>query len=183
MLRAPLVVMLPRALEGPLRAQLLHARRLWWLDQEHDRGGVYLPHALAAKYKRAAESWAWFWIFPADGISSDPRSGGDERAVMHRHHIHEKRLQRDLKAVVDAVGIVRPATVHTLATISRVELCPAAPALSLDDRQTQRDIAAPGYRLFKNASSLSSGRYRPGVPSGGIVFASTCSFSARFASR
>ena len=103
------VVMLPRALEGPLRAQLLHARRLWRLDQHHDRAGVYLPHALAAKYKRAAESWTWFWVFPADAISSDPRSD-----ALHRHHIHEKRLQRDLKAAVDAVGIAKPATVHTL---------------------------------------------------------------------
>jgi integrase len=118
------VVMLPRAPEGPLRAQLLHARRLWRLDQEQGRSGVYLPHALSAKYKRAAESWAWFWIFPADGISTDPRSGGsdprsdndnDNAGVrQYRHHIHEKRLQRDLKSVGDAVGIAKPATVHTL---------------------------------------------------------------------
>ncbi len=103
------VVMLPRALEAPLRAQLLHARRLWRLDQDRGRGGVHLPHALAAKYKRAAESWAWFWVFPADAISSDPRSD-----AVHRHHVHEKRLQRDLKAAVEAAGIAKPATVHTL---------------------------------------------------------------------
>ncbi len=151
------VVMLPRALDGPLRAQLLHARRLWRLDQNEGRPGVYLPHALAAKYRRAAESWSWFWVFPADGLSSDPRSAnrslprraasddeghgfghdrGDDggagegaggagtaeraRAVatpgahLHRHHLHEKRLQRDLKAAVDAAGIAKPATVHTL---------------------------------------------------------------------
>ncbi len=42
-------------------------------------------------------------------MSSDPRS-----AAVHRHHIHEKRLQRDLKAAVDAVRIAKPATVHTL---------------------------------------------------------------------
>jgi len=107
------VVMLPRALEGPLRAQLLHARRLWRIDQERGAGGVYLPHALATKYRRAAESWAWFWVFPADTISTDPRSAGIEPAT-HRHHIHEKRLQRDLKAAVEAAGIAKPATVHTL---------------------------------------------------------------------
>ncbi len=107
------VVMLPRALEGALRAQLLHARRLWRLDQARGAGGVYLPHALAAKYRRAAESWAWFWVFPADTISTDPRSARGEPAT-HRHHIHEKRLQRDLKAAVEAAGIAKPATVHTL---------------------------------------------------------------------
>ena len=103
------VVMLPRALEGLLRAQLLHARGLWRSDQAHGRGGVYLPHALAAKYQRAAESWAWFWVFPAEAVSSDPRSGAS-----HRHHVHEKRLQRELKAAVEASGIAKPATVHTL---------------------------------------------------------------------
>jgi integrase len=53
------VVMLPRALDGPLRQQLREARRVWLDDQERQEGGVYLPNALAAKYKRAAESWAW----------------------------------------------------------------------------------------------------------------------------
>jgi hypothetical protein len=33
---------------------------------------------------------------------------------VHRHHLHEKRLQRDLHAAVRAAGIAKPATVHTL---------------------------------------------------------------------
>jgi hypothetical protein len=76
----------------------------------------------AHKYKRAAESWTWLWVFPAAGLSSDPRSGGSgggeeagaATAVMHRHRVHEKRLQRDLKAAVAAARIAKPATVHTL---------------------------------------------------------------------
>jgi site-specific recombinase XerD len=39
------------------------------------------------------------------------------------------------------------------------------------------------YRCLRNASSLSSGRYRPGLPSGGVVFSRILSLSARFASR
>jgi integron integrase len=105
------VVMLPRALEAPLRAQLARAHRLWQEDRDAGRGGVYLPHALAAKYKRAAESWTWFWVFPAATISTDPRS---DAGASHRHHMHEKRLQRDLKAAVAAARIAKPATVHTL---------------------------------------------------------------------
>jgi len=106
------VVMLPRALDGVLRLQLREARRVWLDDQQREQGGVHLPNALAAKYKRAAESWAWFWLFPAATLSKDPRSSaGDAR---HRHHLHEKRLQRDLHAAVRAAGIAKPATVHTL---------------------------------------------------------------------
>ena len=109
------VVMLPRSLDGPLRAQLGHAHALWQEDRDRGRSGVYLPHALAAKYKRAAESWSWFWVFPAPTLSSDPRSSssGSSDAV-HRHHLHEKRLQRDLRAAVVAARIAKPATVHTL---------------------------------------------------------------------
>ncbi len=103
------VVMLPRALDGPLRQQWQEARRIWREDQQRQQAGVYLPNALAAKYKRAAESWTWFWLFPAATISKDPRSD-----ALHRHHIHEKRLQRDLHAAVHASGIAKPATVHTL---------------------------------------------------------------------
>jgi integron integrase len=103
------VVMLPRALDGPLRAQLRHAHGLWQEDRDRGRSGVHLPHALAAKYRRAAESWSWFWVFPAATLSSDPRSD-----AVHRHHLHEKRLQRDLHAAVAAARIAKPATVHTL---------------------------------------------------------------------
>ena len=103
------VVMLPRALDGALRAQLQVARRIWQADHEKQQAGVYLPSALAVKYRRAAESWAWFWLFPAAGLSRDPRSD-----AVHRHHLHEKRLQRDLHAAVLATGIAKPATVHTL---------------------------------------------------------------------
>ena len=120
------VVMLPRALEGALREQFERARRYWLADRALGVGGVYLPHALAAKYVRAAESWVWFWVFPSHLLSVDPRAdvaaseslgnqpSGAAPAVQRRHHVHEKRLQRDLKAAVEASGIAKPATVHTL---------------------------------------------------------------------
>ena len=103
------VVMLPRSLDGPLRQQLQRAARLWQADRAAGHSGVHLPNALATKYPRAAASWTWFWVFPADAVSKDPRS--EDR---HRHHVHEKRLQRALKAAVEAAGIAKPATVHTL---------------------------------------------------------------------
>lgn len=105
------VVMLPRSLEEPLRAQLQSAHALWAEDRRNGCAGVYLPHALAAKYRRAAESWAWHWVFPSRHLAVDPRSGAGER---RRHHVHEKRLQRELKAAVRRAGIAKPATVHTL---------------------------------------------------------------------
>ncbi len=119
------VVMLPRALDGPLRAQLRAAHAVWQADRDAGRPGVHLPHALAAKYTRAAESFGWFWVFPSATLSRDPRSGIGRDGIgadtgsrsdsePRRHHLHEKRLQRDLHAAVAAAGIAKPATVHTL---------------------------------------------------------------------
>ena len=110
------VVMLPRALDAALHAQFDAARRCWQADRDAGRAGVWLPHALAVKYPRAAQSWGWFWVFPSPALSLDPRAEEGEGGAggLRRHHLHEKRLQRDLKAAVAAAGIVKPATVHTL---------------------------------------------------------------------
>jgi integron integrase len=135
------VVMLPRSLEPELRAQLGVARKFWRGDHARGRAGVHLPHALAMKYPRAADSWVWYWVFPSPTLSADPRvptvarrtdstdagdthhdddngddDGPDTRSssALRRHHLHEKRLQRDLKAAVQRANIAKPATVHTL---------------------------------------------------------------------
>ena len=103
------VTMLPARLVEPLRAHLTDARRLFDVDRVAGRPGVYLPHALERKYPTAGKSWAWFWVFPADRVSIDPRSG-----IERRHHVYEKALQRALKAAVEQAGISKPVSVHTL---------------------------------------------------------------------
>lgn len=104
------VVMLPRALREPLREQLAAARRIWQADRDAGGAGVSLPHALAVKYPRAAQSWTWFWVFPSDAPSDDPRAAGVRRI----HHLHETTLQRHLRRAVADAGIAKPASVHTL---------------------------------------------------------------------
>jgi integron integrase len=103
------VVMLPRSLVGALQEHLAVIHRTWQADTAANQAGVYLPHALETKYPRAGMSWAWFWVFPSPVLSCDPRTG-----IRRRHHLHEKRLQRDLKAAVAAARIAKPTTVHTL---------------------------------------------------------------------
>ena len=60
------VVMLPRALAEPLRAQLQRSHALWEADRLAQRPGVYFPHALECKYPRAGQTWPWHWVFPLD---------------------------------------------------------------------------------------------------------------------
>ena len=103
------VVMLPHSLLDTLRQQLLHARAVWEKDRQTDQAGVEVPDALEVKYPKVGHSWGWFWLFPAQGTSVDPRSG-----VIRRHHVFEERLQRAIKRATPLAGIAKQISVHTL---------------------------------------------------------------------
>jgi integron integrase len=103
------VVMLPAALEAPLREQLVRAHAVWQADRAQGVTGVHLPQALARKYPRAAESWAWHWVFPHSQLSVDPRTG-----LRRRHHLLEMNFQRAFKRAVHDAGIHKAASPHTL---------------------------------------------------------------------
>jgi site-specific recombinase XerC len=68
-----------------------------------------LPDALERKYTRAAIQWGWYWVFPSDHESTDPRSG-----VIRRHHMYEQTVQRAIKRAVAQANIAKPASTHTL---------------------------------------------------------------------
>jgi integron integrase len=102
-------LMLPAALGAPLREQLARARLLWAHDRQEEVPGVWLPDALARKYPRAAAAWTWFWVFPQDKLSRDPRSGS-----VRRHHLYDETFQRTFKRAVERAGISAPVTPHTL---------------------------------------------------------------------
>jgi integron integrase len=102
-------VMLPRSVVDDLRAQMATARLLWRQDRQAQRAGVEVPHALERKYPNVGPTWGWFWVFPAPQPSCDPRSG-----TSRRHHLHEDRLQRAVRAAAGRAGLVQRVTVHTL---------------------------------------------------------------------
>ncbi|AUM00292.1 hypothetical protein B4966_09025 [Rhodocyclaceae bacterium] len=92
-----------------LQAHLQKRRRVYELDREQGMATVYLPDALERKYPNAAAEWGWQYIFVAGSYSVDPRSG-----QKRRHHLDEKLLQRAMKRAVQAAGIAKLATPHTL---------------------------------------------------------------------
>jgi integrase len=93
------VTILPSSLAGALREQIGAARMTFDTDRAANRTSVMLPHALERKYPEASIKWAWFWVFPSDHESTDPRSG-----IVRRHHMYEQAVQRAIKrAVVAAV--------------------------------------------------------------------------------
>jgi len=136
------VTMLPVELVPQLQKHLERVREIHRQDLARGAGEVYLPFALARKYRKAARSWVWQYIFPASQLSVDPREEerreiGDRRsevrsfgegaeeaarrrsavtttAVLRRHHVHEKNLQNAVKTAVREAGINKPASCHSL---------------------------------------------------------------------
>lgn len=102
-------VMLPQRLVPALQEQMARARLVWSADQAAGRGGVAMPDALDRKYPRAGASWSWFWVFPQDAHSIDPRSG-----VVRRHHMYDQTFQRAFKRALSRTGIAKTATPHSL---------------------------------------------------------------------
>lgn len=51
----------------------------------------------------------WQYVFPSKNRSVDPRSG-----VVRRHHVQDQAIQRAIRQAVRDVGIIKPATPHTL---------------------------------------------------------------------
>lgn len=100
---------LPERLLDDLIAHLAEVRTLFDADRAQDLNGVYLPFALERKYPSAGKEWGWFWVFPARGVSTDPRSG-----IVRRHHQHPVLFQRAFHAAARTAGIVKRVTVHTL---------------------------------------------------------------------
>jgi site-specific recombinase XerC len=72
-------------------------------------GCLGMTFGYGRKFPRAAQQWAWQYIFASSRLSIDPRSAGKQR-----HHIAETLLQRAVKDAVANAGINKPATCHTL---------------------------------------------------------------------
>jgi integron integrase len=103
------VTVLPRAIVSQLQEQLARARAVHAKDLAAGYGEVWLPFALARKYRPVDREWGWQYVFPAEERSRDPRSG-----VVRRHHLSDQAFQRAMRQAVRDAGIVKHATPHTL---------------------------------------------------------------------
>lgn len=100
---------LPEAVKEELVTHMNKIRVLYKKDRETKLNGVQLPGALERKYPNAGKEWGWFWLFPSQSLSIDPRTG-----VVRRHHVYHDALQRAFKNAVMKAGITKQASVHTL---------------------------------------------------------------------
>lgn len=100
---------LPASVKDNLRAHIEKVKALHEKDLAAGYGEVYLPDALARKYRNAGKQIGWQYVFPSAKLSVDPRSG-----KVRRHHISDKAIQTAFANAVKKAGIVKHATVHTL---------------------------------------------------------------------
>ncbi len=103
------ITVLPARLAGPMRDQLERAQVLHRADLAEGFGSVFLPDALARKFRGADREWSWQYLFPAATRSEDPRSG-----AIRRHHFSESAVQRAVKRAVREAGLVKRASCHAL---------------------------------------------------------------------
>lgn len=102
------VTILPESLRRPLQLHLEQMKHQHERDLAAGRGRVYLPFALERKYRNANRSWVWQYVFPADKLSIDPRSG-----ELRRHHILEKNLQNAVRVAIKRARIQKHGSCHT----------------------------------------------------------------------
>jgi integron integrase len=102
------VSILPEDIKVPLQKHLLFVKQIHGNDLSNGFGRVYLPYALAKKYKNADIEFPWQYVFPAKTLSIDPRSG-----IKRRHHIHQSSLNKAIKKAAKMARINKLISCHT----------------------------------------------------------------------
>jgi len=100
---------LPASVKAPPANHLIEVKSLHESDLARGYGQVHLPDALNRKYPNAGKEWAWQYVFPANNLSVDPRSG-----TPARHHISDAAIQEIIKKAIRKAGIPKHASVNTL---------------------------------------------------------------------
>lgn len=103
------VTMLPESLVDPLQRHLQKVRALHVQDLDAGSGEVWVPEALALKYRGIGKQWHWQWVFPSRVRDRDPGTGR-----MLRHHLYPESVQRVVREASRRAGISKPVTPHAL---------------------------------------------------------------------
>ncbi|MBM4279157.1 MAG: integron integrase [Deltaproteobacteria bacterium] len=102
-------LMIPETIREGLSKHIASVKEIHGQDLKMGYGEVSLPDALDKKYPNAPKEWGWQWVFPAEKLSVDPRSG----KVM-RWHVHPSAIQRTVKEAVIKANLPKRASCHTL---------------------------------------------------------------------
>lgn len=102
-------VPLPQALRSGLEEQSEKARHWWQVDRKAGNPAPYLPDSLARKLGDQTMSFPWFWVFPATGLSRDPRSG-----IVRRHHLTDRGVAKAIRRAAIRARISKRVSPHVM---------------------------------------------------------------------
>ena len=104
------VVTLADELVPSLRQQIVVVKQYLDADLSNpEYSGVYLPHRLRLKFKKANRSLQWQYLFASRQLSKDP-----EDQSLRRHHIDESTVQKAIRFAAKKAHIDKHVTPHTL---------------------------------------------------------------------
>lgn len=90
-----------------IRRALRKAHSVWSLDCRRAVRVTGIDGALARKFPSADREWPWFYVFPAT------RTFRDSAGIVRRHHLHESKIQRSVRAAGIEAGVNKRVTCHT----------------------------------------------------------------------
>jgi integron integrase len=102
-------VPMPRALRPALEEQIEKTEHWWRVDREAGNPAPYLPPSLARKLGSQTTAFPWFWVFPAQGLSRDPRSG-----VERRHHLTDRGVAKAISLAARRARLAKRVSPHVL---------------------------------------------------------------------
>lgn len=102
-------VPLPRAARPLIQQHLVRVEELHARDVRAGAGWVALPVGLDHKLAGAGRELAWQWVFPAATRWEDRATGR-----IHRHHVHDSTVQREIERAARSADLRKRVTPHTL---------------------------------------------------------------------
>ena len=102
------ITTLPPSMKEPLEVHLEYVRLVHERDTANGYGEVYLPNALAREYPNAGKKWQWQYVFPAQGLSTDPRTG-----KVRRHHLDPSPINKAIGKAVRIADVHKQVSAHT----------------------------------------------------------------------
>lgn len=98
----------PETILPEIRARFETVAELHEKDLGAGYAGVFMKGRLDKKYKNAPKEFVWQWFFPALSLSTIPETGEKKR-----YHIHERLVQREIKAAVQKARLTKRVSSHS----------------------------------------------------------------------